>query len=377
MSAARKSCSRQQPPILRGAPAKLGYSFPAEWTRHAATWLSWPRPEGISFPERYHLIPPALARIVKAIAAHETVCINVPNENYRHIVQEQLRANGLSSALIKQRVRCFLIPTNECWCRDHGPAFVTRKNHAGKKEVAIIDWGYNAWGGKYPPFDADDAVPTRVAEALGDKIAGVFYPRRSGQPIVMEGGSVDFNGAGTVLTTESCLLNQNRNHHLTKRQIERVLCDYYGQQQVLWLGDGIVGDDTDGHIDDITRFIGKRTLVTAWESDPADENHQPLDENLRRLQLVRDPQGRSFEIIKLPMPKRVEVDGQRLPASYLNFYFCNAGVLVPTFRQTRRDRQTLEILQAALPKKRVIGIDCKDLIWGLGAIHCLSQQQPA
>lgn len=363
---------------LTNTPRHHGFTFPPEWARHTATWLSWPRPEGVSFPGKYHTVPANLAAIIREIAPRERVCINVPNENYQHLVTEQLVAGGVPRPLLKRRVRFFFIPTNESWCRDHGPAFVMRRGRGGRRQLAIVDWGFNAWGGKYPPYDADDAVPTRVAEQLGKKaVTGVFYPRCAGQPVVMEGGSVDFNGAGTILTTTQCLLHKNRNPHLGRRQLERVLCDYYGQTHVIWLGDGIAGDDTDGHIDDLARFIGPRTIVTAVEEDPRDANHRVLRDNLRRLELARDQDGRPFEIVTLPMPGVIEHDGQRLPATYVNFYFVNGALLVPTFGRRRNDRQALTTLQKALPKRQVIGIDCRELIWGLGAIHCLTQQQPA
>src|SRR6478672_7706754 len=221
-----------KPKVLSATPASLGYSFPPEWHRHVGTWFSWPRPEGISFPGKYHTVPENLARIMCEIQAREQVHINVPNENYERIVREQLKAHDCPT----RNVFFHFIKTNESWCRDHGPAFVLK----GKK-AAIVDWGFNAWGGKYPPYDDDDAVPTRIAEEFE---LPVFYPK-----IVMEGGSVEFNGAGTVLTTTDCLLNKNRNPKLSKKRIEKYLKDYYGQKHVLWLSGGIDGDDTDGHID--------------------------------------------------------------------------------------------------------------------------------
>jgi agmatine deiminase len=211
-------------------------------------------------------------------------------------------------------------------------------------------------------------VPTRIAEELG---LPVFYPG-----IVMEGGAVDFNGAGAVLTTTSCLLNKNRNPHLSKEQVEQYLKDYYGQRHVLWLGEGIVGDDTDGHVDDLARFIGPNTIVTAVEEDSKDENYKILQDNLRRLSKMKDPDGRPFEVVQIPMPGVIEHDGQRLPATYVNFYVVNGALLVPTYRNRRNDRKAIEILQSHLPKHEVIGIDCVELIWGLGAIHCLTQQEP-
>jgi len=253
--------------ILQQTPASLGYSFPPEWHRHRATWFSWPRPEGISFPDKYHTVPENLARIMREIAPRERVEINVPNGNYEHLVRQQLQEHGCPT----QNIFFHHIKTNESWCRDHGPAFVLRKNRRGKMEAAIVDWGFNAWGGKYPPFDDDDAVPTRIAEEY--KLP-VFYPG-----IVMEGGAVDFNGAGTVLTTTSCLLNKNRNPHLSKTQIEQYLKDFYGQRHVAWLGEGIAGDDTDGHIDDLARFISSSQIVTGVEKDPKDENYRLLQDN--------------------------------------------------------------------------------------------------
>ena len=359
------AADRRRARVLRGTPAEHGFSFPAEWAPHEGTWFSWPRPEGISFPDRYHTVPKALARILTEIAARERVHLNVPNGNYERIVSEQLTAYGCPL----RNVRFHRIPTNECWCRDHGPAFVLRPRRGGRREAAIVDWGFNAWGGKYPPWDADDAVPTRVAGELG---LPVFAPG-----IVMEGGAVDFNGRGTVLTTTSCLLNRNRNPGLRKADVERYLKDYYGQQHVVWLGEGIAGDDTDGHVDDLARFVSESVIVTGVEDDPDDPNYEVLRDNRRRLARARDQDGRPFTIVELPMPAAVVHQGERLPATYVNFYFVNGALLVPTYRDRRHDRRAIEILQRVLPDRRVIGIDCTEIIWGLGAIHCLSQQQPA
>jgi agmatine deiminase len=349
--------------MKRLTPSRAGYVFPAEWNPHKGTWLSWPRPEGISFPEGYHRIGANLANIVREIAARERVEINVPNENWERIVRGQLKENGCPVG----NVYFHYMRTNECWCRDHGPAFVVRKAR-GRKQFAIVDWGFNAWGGKYPPYDDDDAVPTRIAK---EKKLPVFAPG-----IVMEGGAVDFNGRGTILTTESCLLNPNRNPALSKKKIENYLKEYYGQQHVCWLGDGIAGDDTDGHVDDLARFIDARTIVTAVEEDKRDANYRVLKENLRRLELLRDQDGKPFHIVTIPMPRAIVREGQRLPATYVNFYFVNGALLVPTYRDQRADRKAIETLQECLPKRKVIGIDCTELIWGLGAIHCLTQQEP-
>src|SRR3954447_1591070 len=271
--------------VLEQTPASLGYSFPPEWAPHHATWFSWPRPEGISFPGKYHTVPENLARIICEIQAREQVHINVPNENWAYVVRQQLKDHGCPT----KNVFFHHIKTNESWCRDHGPAFVLRKNKQGKREAAIVDWGFNAWGGKYPPFEDDDAVPTRIAQEFA---LPVFYPG-----IVMEGGAVDFNGAGTVLTTESCLLNKNRNPGLSKKRIEQYLKDYYGQRHVCWLGEGIVGDDTDGHVDDLARFVNPTTIVVAVEDDPKDENYKLLEENRRRVRLLKDQDGRPFDVV--------------------------------------------------------------------------------
>ena len=344
-------------------PKSLGYSFPPEWARHSGTWISWPRPEGISFPARYRDSIEDVIRVIATIAQFEPVHLNVPNTNYRHIVRDVLEVRGVPL----RRIRFHETPTNECWTRDHGPAFVLRTRR-GRTEAAVVDWGFNAWGGKYPPFDADDAVPTHVAEGLD---LPVFYPG-----IVMEGGAVDFNGEGTILTTTSCLLNKNRNPRLSRPQVEQYLKDYYGQEHVVWLGDGIEGDDTDGHVDDLARFVDARTIVIGIEDDVSDANYRVLQENRRKLARARDAHGRPFEIVELPMPRPVSYDGQRLPATYMNFYFVNGALLVPTFGQAARDRRALSILQRLMPKRRVVGVDCRALIWGLGAIHCLTQQQP-
>ena len=265
-----------------------------------------------------------------------------------------------------ERVRFHHFPAYEPWCRDHGPIFLTRENK-GAHVRAIVEWGYNAWGGKYPPFDLDDAIPQHVAKMRG---LPLFSPG-----IVMEGGSIEVNGQGTLLTTTACLLNKNRNPQLNQGQIEKYLRDFLGVKQILWLGEGIVGDDTDGHIDDLTRFVNKTTFVTVLEEDPVDENYGILQENLKMLRTMRDPHGRPFRIVELPMPGAVEYDGQRLPASYANFYIANGIVLVPTYRH-KNDAVALEILQKEFSNRRVIGVNSTELIWGLGSFHCITQQEP-
>jgi len=337
--------------------------MPAEWEPHAGTWLTWPRPEGISFPDKYDSVPPVYAELIRHLTQVEEVNINVWHADMEAWVRDLLQKNKTPL----DRVRFHHFPAYEPWCRDHGPIFLAR-NHNGAHERAIVDWGYNAWGNKYPPFDLDDAIPQHVARLRG---LPLFSPG-----IVMEGGSIEVNGRGTVLTTESCLLNPNRNPQLTKNQIEEYLRNFLGVTNVLWLGEGIVGDDTDGHIDDISRFINPTTIATVVEEDPADANYSLLQENLKRLHALRDQDGKPFRFVELPMPGLVEYDGQRLPASYANFYIANQIVLVPTYRHAN-DAPALTILQREFPDRRVIGIDSTELIWGLGSFHCITQQEPA
>ncbi len=336
-----------------------GFHFPAEWAKHTATWLSWPHKEE-SWPGKIVTIYRPYCEFIKAVAEGELVRINVSGEQMAAFAKEQLINVGADLG----RIEFFEFPTNDAWCRDHGPAFLINSE---TRQKVIVDWGYNAWGNKYPPYDLDDVVPTKIAQHFN---LPVFHPG-----IVMEGGSVDFNGKGTVLTTTACLLNENRNPQLNQQQIERYLENYYGIEQVLWLGDGIVGDDTDGHIDDITRFVNEDTVVTAIEDNITDENYHILKENLETLKTMRLPDGKQLNIVELPMPDPVYYDGQRLPASYANFYISNAAVIVPTYR-CRKDEKALDVLGQCFPGRKIIGIDSTDIIWGLGSFHCLSQQEP-
>ncbi len=368
--------------------------MPAEWEQHAATWLSWPRREGISFPDSYDRVVPTLQVMVEALLASEPVNINVCNGAH------EAEARAVLDGLAPERLTFHRIPTNEPWCRDHGPIFLTRET---EPRLTIVDWDYNAWGGKYPPCDLDEVVPTRIAEKLG---LPVYYPH-----MILEGGSIDVNGRGALLTTESCLLNPNRNPQLGRVEIEQRLRDYLGVREILWLGPGIAGDDTDGHIDDIARFVSETKVVTVVEEDRNDENYEPLQENLARLREMkikvmeghappaapkrgeggscpkslgadsaapstRKCDERRLDLVTLPMPKKIVREGLRLPASYANFYIANSCVLVPTFADPA-DETALSILQQCFPERRVIGIDCRELIWGLGTFHCLTQQQPA
>jgi agmatine deiminase len=336
-----------------------GFHFPAEWHPHTATWLSWPHKEE-SWPGKIVTIYPQYCKFIKALTEGELVRINVKNEEMAAFAKQQLQLVDVDLS----KVEFYPFETNDAWCRDHGPAFLINTE---TREKVIVDWGYNAWGGKYPPFDLDDVIPTKIAGALH---LPVYHPG-----IVMEGGSVDFNGKGTILTTTACLLNKNRNPHLNQQQIEEYLHNYYGAQQVLWLGDGIVGDDTDGHIDDITRFVNEDTVVTVVEQNKNDENYQLLQDNLQQLKTMRLLNDKQLNIIELPMPDAVIHEDQRLPASYANFYIGNAAVVVPTYR-CKQDDKALEILQGCFPERKVIGIDSTDIIWGLGSFHCLSQQEP-
>lgn len=337
-----------------------GFHFPAEWEQHTATWLSWPHKEE-SWPGKISSIYQPYCEFIKIISQGELVRINVVNEQMKKFAIAELIKAGVDL----NQIEFFEFPTNDAWCRDHGPAFLVNR---ATQQKAIVDWGYNAWGGKYPPFDLDDVIPTKIGAQFG---LPVYHPG-----IVMEGGSVDFNGKGTLLTTTACLLNPNRNPHLNQQQIENYLQNYYGVQQILWLGDGIVGDDTDGHIDDITRFVNEDTVVTVIEENKTDENYHLLQENLQALKTMRLLNGKQLNIVELPMPDAVIYDGQRLPASYANFYIGNAAVVMPTYR-CAQDAKALDILQQCFPGRTVVGIDSTDIIWGLGSFHCLSQQEPA
>jgi agmatine deiminase len=357
-------------------PAALGYRMPAEWEPHTATWLSWPRREGISFPDSFDRVMPALRAMVEGLIESEQVCINVRNGAHEAEAHDVLRG------LPMERISFYLVPTNEPWCRDHGPIFLTRderwsplapepgrtgRGEGSRAPIAVVDWDYNAWGNKYPPFDLDEVAPTRVAKILD---VPVFYPG-----MILEGGAIDVNGAGALLTSESCLLNKNRNPNLSREEIEQRLRDYLGVRDILWLGDGIAGDDTDGHIDDLARFVSELSVVTVLEENRDDENYEPLQKNLVRLQAMKIG-GRALDIITLPMPKKIMREGLRLPATYANFYIANTCVLAPTFADPA-DEVALSVLRECFPNRRAIGIDCRELIWGLGAFHCLTQQQPA
>jgi agmatine deiminase len=344
-------------------PAAQGYHWPAEWDQHAGTWLSWPHNRE-TWPDRFEPIPAVFTALVRALEGRELVHVNAGSEALEDEARRALRSGGVDA---DRAVRFHRIATNDAWARDHGGIVVVRE-HDGRRERAIVDFGFDSWGKKYGPWDLDDAVPKQMAAALGLPLF------ESG--LVLEGGSIEGNGRGTILTTESCLLNPNRGAGRTRESMERVLADWLGARHVLWLGDGIEGDDTDGHIDDLTRFVDATTVVTAVEESPSDTNYAPLAANLARLRGMRDQDGKPLAIATLPMPPPLHVGGQRCPASYANFYLANGVALVPTFRAPS-DARALAVLREVLPGRDVIGIDCTDLVWGLGAIHCVTQQIPA
>ncbi|NTU81045.1 MAG: agmatine deiminase family protein [Chloroflexales bacterium] len=340
-------------------PKALGYRMPPEWAPHQATWLSWPHKEA-SWPGKLDIILPVYARAVAALTRSEPVHINVANTAMEATARAFLAEAGAQGEIYFHR-----FPTNDAWCRDHGAIFVTRDD---APRLAATDWGYNAWGGKYPPFDLDDQIPREMAAYLD----APCFPTN----MVLEGGSIDVDGRGLLLTSEQCLLNPNRNPLLGKAEIEDRLREFLGVEKFLWLGEGIAGDDTDGHIDDFARFVAPCTIVTAVEEDPRDENYHVLQENLRRLQLMTDLAGRPLTILTIPMPPPVVYDGQRLPASHANWYVANTVILLPTFGGPS-DERAAEVLQRCYPDRQVIGIDCTDMVWGMGAWHCLTQQVPA
>lgn len=347
-------------PARTQTPAALGFRMPAEWERQEAVWLSWPHNRA-TWPGNFRPIPGKFAEVAAQISLREKVRINIAR-----------RLQGRAWALIERagadlgNVNFYSHATNDAWCRDHGPIFV-RNDRTG--EVAVTDWDYNAWGGKYPPYGLDNAVPGRIARALS--------LRRFRKVMVLEGGSVDVNGRGVLLTTESCLLNRNRNPGLTRGDIEKNLRDYLGAERVLWLGDGIAGDDTDGHVDDMTRFFSETGILTSVERGKGGPNRRALDGNLERLRSFRTADGRRFRIELLPMPAPIRREGRILPASYANFLVINGAVLAPAFRQPRRDREAAEVIASCFPGREVVSIDCLELVWGLGTLHCISQQQPA
>jgi agmatine deiminase len=341
-------------------PASLGFRMPAEWEPQEAVWLSWPH-KRTTWPGHFRPIPGVFAKVVANLSRFEKVRINCARP-----LQPRAMRLCRNAGADMANVRFYDHPTNDVWCRDHGPIFV-KNDRTG--EVALTDWAFNSWGDKYPPYDLDNRIPPRIAWKL--------HLRRFANPMILEGGSIDVNGQGLLITSEQCLLNRNRNPHLSRSAIERNLREFLGVRTLLWLGEGIAGDDTDGHIDDMTRFFNPGGLITCVEPNRRDRNHRLLAANLERLRGFRRPGGGRFEIVELPMPRPMGFRGQRVPASYANFLVINGAVLVPTFRQQRRDLEACAIIGSCFPNRAVIAIDCYELIWGLGTLHCISQQQPA
>jgi agmatine deiminase len=337
------------------------FRMPAEWEPHKGTWLAWPHNVD-HWPGNFEPIPHVYAEIIRALVLSEKVFVCVNDSEMEAYAKGTLKEARIEETLL-ENVSFFMIPTDASWSRDHGPIFV--RDISGS--LLITDWTFNAWGGKYEPWIQDDVVPQKIAALLHLQVV---------EPgIVLEGGSIDVNGKGTLLTTEQCLLNQNRNPNLDRAQIEAYLNRYLGAENILWLKEGIVGDDTDGHIDDIARFVNDSTVVCALESDLSDENYEILNRNYEDLKGMRTEKGEPLRVVTIPMPDPVFYEENRLPASYANFYIANKVVLVPTFR-SKKDSEAISILSDLFPDRKVIGIDCVDLVWGLGTIHCSTQQQP-
>ena len=353
-SKARMDLCRQE------TPRSLGYHMPAEWERHEAIWLSWPYDQD-SFPE-IKAVENVYLAIIKAIHKSEVVNLLVKDELVQKDVADRLRDEKVDL----HRVHFHQINYADVWFRDYGPTFVVRENEAGKS-VAGVNWIFNAWGEKYAELMGD----TKIGSLINDDFKMKYFL----PGIVMEGGSIDVNGCGTVLTTKQCLLNKNRNPSLNKEEIESYLREFLGVQKVIWLKEGIAGDDTDGHVDDIARFVDPTTVLCAYEDDPEDENYPALKQNYEQLCRETDQDGLPLTVIKLPMPGRVGAE-RRLPASYANFYIGNDVVMVPVFGH-RNDSVALRIIQDAFPERKVVGINCLEMVHGLGTIHCISQQQPA
>lgn len=346
-------------------PFECGLWMPAEWEHHEATWLGWPH-EQTDWPGKFPAIPWAYAEIVRHLARVERVYLLVQNRAAESHVRDILKKSGVHLAAVE----FFRVPTDRGWMRDSGPICV--KNASG--EVAYTHWHFNGWA-KYKNHKRDAVAVTQVNKRLKRRL---WEPVHHGRHVVLEGGSIDVNGRGSLLTTEECLLSkrQQRNHGFTREDYAQVFRSYLGVTQVLWLKNGIAGDDTHGHVDDLARFVSANTIVTVVEQDPHDANYVPLQENLALLRSMKDLNGRPFRVETLPMPAPIYFAGQRLPASYANFYIANKLVMVPTFNDAN-DRVALNTLAALFPGREVVGIACRDLVLGLGTLHCMTQQQPS
>lgn len=354
--------------VLDAPPATLGFRHPAEWEPQSAVWLAFPHNRS-DYPGKLLPVQWVYGEIIRKLAERQTVNVVVHDAGVQTRARTVLRRVGANF----ERVRFFRQPINRGWLRDAGPIFIVREQN-GLRELAICKFRFNAWA-KYPDFRLDDELALRLAKQLGCR---VYLPHAGGRPVVLEGGAIDVNGRGVVMTTEECLLDaaiQPRNPHLSRTEIEDVLRDTLGVTTVWWLGRGIVGDDTHGHVDDVARFVNPTTIVLCDETHPGDDNYAALKENHERAQDFRLPDGSRPEVIRLPMPRPLTFDGQRLPASYANFYIANEMVLVPTFNDPN-DRTALGILSECFPDREVCGIHAVDLVWGLGTLHCLTHEQP-
>lgn len=337
---------------------ELGFVMPAEWQRHTAIWLAWPY-DPTTFPDRVERVEQTYVQIVKEIHESEEVNLFVIDEPTKKKATAMFKQAGIDLS----RVHIYVSDYADVWFRDYGPIFVKNPRH----ELAMIHWEFNSWGEKYETLLKDKEIPEVINK---DMRLRCFKPG-----IVLEGGSIDVNGEGTLLTTEQCLLNSNRNPHLNKQKIEQYLSEFLGVRHFIWLKRGILGDDTDGHIDDLARFVNPTTIVCAYEDDSNDADYDALKENYDLLRKSVDQDGNPLTIIKLPMPKVESDEGYRLPASYTNFYIGNTKVLVPVFDHPN-DQKALSILQDLFPTRKVVGICCRDLVYGFGTLHCISQQQP-
>jgi len=352
------------PAKYENTPKSLGFYMPAEWEKQEAVWLTWPK-SVLTWPGRILLVQGIYIQMIEVITSYQKVNLLVDDEKAESIVRDQLAKAKISV----DNVKFWHIPTVDAWIRDYGPTFVIGDRKNGSDKIGMIDWTFNAWGNKYEELIQDTAVPKKINEKL--KIS-YFNPS-----LVLEGGSIEVDGEGTVLITEQCLLNKNRNPNLNRKAIEDVLIKYLNVEKVLWLGSGIEGDDTDGHIDDIARFVSPGVVVVCSEDDETDINHAPLKENFLSLSSMKDAKNRSLSVVKLPLPEKViGSNNKQLPASYANFLITNKAVLVPIFGKKNDDR-ALSILKEVFPSRDIIGFKCDSIIWGMGAIHCLSQQQPS
>jgi agmatine deiminase len=347
------------------SPAQSGFRMPAEWEEHEATWLAWPH-EISDWPGKFTPIPWVYGQIVRHLSRVEKVRILIADREAEHKAARILRQSGAEMAAVE----FFHVPTDRSWTRDFCPIFVRNTG----RERGILNWRFNGWA-KYANAERDNAVTEALLPHLNMR---EWRPECNGKPIVLEGGSIDVNGAGSILTTEECLLSevQQRNPGLDRADMEAIFAEYLGAHRTLWLRNGIAGDDTHGHVDDLARFCDARTVLIVKEDDPGESNFEPLRENLALLQEMRDQDGEPLRVETLPMPEPLFFDGQRLPASYANFYIANKLVLAPTFNDPS-DRVALNQLAACFPERSVVGIAATDLVLGLGTLHCLTQQQPA